>query len=1473
MNDLTAESASLRIDYGKRSLWKLWWTIRRQSPPRGHKRPAPIEPLEVRTLLTANTASLGDIGTNALTVVPEGLLIYYAYPSGINGTFSVNGAAAEFAKYSFVVLGGGLEQTGHADHANTAAILNHPATANTTFFGYVDLGVSTSNFTTAEIHQRIDAWQVTGADAIFLDDYGYDFGVSRARQNDAVDYAHSLGLPVVANGFFINEVFGNQVDPQYNPGGAAPSLQATDYYLYESYQITEGSFVGGSTWRAKADALAAVRTTLPIKVLAVTTTLSATFDQSQFDYAYWSAAMDGYSAFGWGEPSFSSSTASAPFRSRPATDPGSAYSSPIGGDSSLYTRETNLGRITVNPTAHQAGFNELDFGDAPELVSSPAPGSYQTKLSSNGPRHRIGGPRLGTQVDFESDAVLYNEDKIDTGYGTGDNIYGADEDGVTFTSFMQPSPTVATSATVTVNAQNTNGNARLDAWVDFNRDGDFSDAGEQIFQNRSLAEGNNALTFAVPAGAANGKSFARFRVSTAGNLAPTGLANDGEVEDHAVVLGSNATLQVIENAILAHRFPNGVLRSSNGVSFYQRDNGHAWYILDPYFSSFAVRALLAGPNLGTADKYGVAENHLAFWLSHVQGNGSLPRLIVDDNFQFLTTAVESTFDDPMTGLPVVFDPAKIGADADDSALSMILSVAADYATHGGSTSFLNSQRTALESIATTLVSLIEADNLPTPFIDPARNYFIKQTQDCAEVLQALRQFAALERDVFHDPQQAAFYTARADATAPAIEQSLYDSGTGLYRQYQGASTPDLNVWYPIVLDQVWPIITGVVPANSARARQLLDAVYGVWDGSPQLNWTMRTDSASLAWAAIRAGDKTLAAAAVQHVLPWALQNTPANPAVPMTVADFGFLLQSLLPSLAGPNATTFTENHPPLSINPTLIVSDVDTATLASATIRITNFVPGEDELSFTGNGATMGNIALASNINGTLMLTSAGATATLSQWQSALRSVQYSNSSNFPNPTKRAVTFTIDDGVASSNTITSTISVIDANDAPALGGVMASQPVNDDSIISPFAGSTVTDPDNQNMLAKVTISNGVVRGDFTAASTTGWTRTVVGNDIVYSRFYNPQANIGSVVQTAIRALVFVPRANAIKPNTTELTDITVFVNDGLANTSATTRLVITSVNNAPTIGGPSNAVAVNDNGTVNPFPMLLVSDADHQEMLISVTILNGKYRGDFTNATSSGWTVRYTTGNDITYKRYFSPGPNVGASAQAAFRTLVFQPRTNAIKPGTTEATAFQVTASDGVAPAVLGTGTLVTTTSINNAPGLSGTVAGQTVNDNATKAVFSSLVVTDPDTQEMLARVTINGGTTRGDFVAASTVGWTRSVSGGNILYNRYFSPLTNIGATVQTAIRALVYQPRTNVPIGTTETTTFAVFVNDGIANATDSTTSVMTTGVAPRPVPAVAVTAPRFLDNDIATLVVPSVQLSGPTPSERVSRKQR
>ena len=176
----------------------------------------------------------------------------------------------------------------------------------------------------------------------------------------------------------------------------------------------------------------------------------------------------------------------------------------------------------------------LDFGDAPDTISGTTTGDYQTLAGDDGPSHILGtGIVLGSVVDDETDGQPNNNANGD------DNTGSDDEDGVTFPTLVPGS-----TANVTVNVNNpSTDNAFVQVWIDFNADGDFDDADEQVATNELVPAGSNAplsLSIPVPASATVGSSYARLRISTDQDLASTGAtpATDGEVEDHLVTIGA-----------------------------------------------------------------------------------------------------------------------------------------------------------------------------------------------------------------------------------------------------------------------------------------------------------------------------------------------------------------------------------------------------------------------------------------------------------------------------------------------------------------------------------------------------------------------------------------------------------------------------------------------------------------------------------------------------------------------------------------------------------------------------------------------------------------------------------------------------------------------------------------------------------------------------------------------------------------------
>jgi hypothetical protein len=112
---------------------------------------------------------------------------------------------------------------------------------------------------------------------------------------------------------------------------------------------------------------------------------------------------------------------------------------------------------------------------------------------------------------------------------TGDDIANlADEDGVAIPALAEG---VATNIVVTLNPGYV-GPAFLDAWADWNGNGSWADAGDQIAASLALVPGPNNVPVTPPAGSAGVAPVCRFRLSTVGGLSYTGAALDGEVEDH-----------------------------------------------------------------------------------------------------------------------------------------------------------------------------------------------------------------------------------------------------------------------------------------------------------------------------------------------------------------------------------------------------------------------------------------------------------------------------------------------------------------------------------------------------------------------------------------------------------------------------------------------------------------------------------------------------------------------------------------------------------------------------------------------------------------------------------------------------------------------------------------------------------------------------------------------------------------------------
>ncbi|MBT9540724.1 immunoglobulin-like domain-containing protein, partial [Thiobacillus sp.] len=203
--------------------------------------------------------------------------------------------------------------------------------------------------------------------------------------------------------------------------------------------------------------------------------------------------------------------------------------------------------------------------------------------------------------------------------------------------------------------------------------------------------------------------------------------------------------------------------------------------------------------------------------------------------------------------------------------------------------------------------------------------------------------------------------------------------------------------------------------------------------------------------------------------------------------------------------TSYTENGAGVSIaDVDISVSDADGNNLASATIRLTNAQAG-DVLAV---GALPAGITAVVNtsVAGQITVALSGA-ASAADYQTAIRAVSFSNTSENPDTVDRNLTVSVTDGANTSNTGVTTISVVPVNDPPVANSVSVSG--NEDPA-APIA-VTITGSDVDGTLASFTLSSLPANGSLyldaamTQLAPTGAALAAAGNSLTL--YFKPPLN------------------------------------------------------------------------------------------------------------------------------------------------------------------------------------------------------------------------------------------------------------------------------------------------------------------------------------------------------------------------------
>ncbi|MBV8516272.1 MAG: tandem-95 repeat protein [Acidobacteria bacterium] len=522
--------------------------------------------------------------------------------------------------------------------------------------------------------------------------------------------------------------------------------------------------------------------------------------------------------------------------------------------------------------------------------------------------------------------------------------------------------------------------------------------------------------------------------------------------------------------------------------------------------------------------------------------------------------------------------------------------------------------------------------------------------------------------------------------------------------------------------------------------------------------------------------------------------------------------------------TSFTEGAGAVAIDSLVAVTDVDSPTLGSAVITITNL---QDAGLETLAAPTLLGGVTASYVAPTLTLTG---TATVAQYQTMLQAITYNNSSNAPNTTNRSVSYQVNDGSANSNVATKTVSVTSVNSVPVVTtSAGTSAFVEDAAPVVVDAGVTVTDPDTATLAsATVTIANLLDSGAETLAAP-----TLLGG--VTASYVAPTLTLTGTAtlaqyQTMLRAVTYNNASNT--PNVTVRT-INFQVDDGQSTNHqsavASKSVSVTPSNDAPVVTTSGGTAAfTEDGGAVAVDNGVTVTDVDSGTLAsATITITNLLDSGAETLAAPTllgGATASYVAPTlTIT-------GVTTLSNYQTMLRAVTYN-NTSQNPNGTTRTISFTV--NDGAANSNTATRG-VTVASVNDAPVV--TTSGGTsafVEDSPAIAVDNALTVTDVDSANLTgATVTITNLLDAGaETLAAPTLlaGATAS----------YVAPTLTISGTAtlaqyQTMLRAVTYNNSSNTPSTTNRSISFQV--NDGagvnnLSNVASKTVSITPTNDPP------------------------------------------
>ena len=644
-------------------------------------------------------------------------------------------------------------------------------------------------------------------------------------------------------------------------------------------------------------------------------------------------------------------------------------------------------------------------------------------------------------------------------------------------------------------------------------------------------------------------------------------------------------------------------------------------------------------------------------------------------------------------------------------------------------------------------------------------------------------------------------------TATAINPSLHIGGT-----LAGQSTTDAAAISPFAGVQVVDDVPGQIETITvSEDRPQNGALTHLGSGSYDAATGTYTDSGTAAQVTADLQGLTFQAAA-HEVAPG--QTVTTNLAL-VIKDNFGGIAQDTTTSV------TATAISPGLHIIGSLAgQTTTDAATISPfAGVQVVDNVPGQTETitiseSQAQNGA-LTHLGSGSYDAATGTYTDRG---TAAQVTADLQGLAFQPAAHEVAPGQSVTTsFALTTEDAFSGTVqdtTTSVTAMAVENAPVISGTVAGQTTTDAAAIHPFANVQITDLDAGKVETLTVTESQAQNGALTHLGSGS-----------YDAATGTYTDSGTAAQLTadLQGLTFQAAAHEVAPGQTVTTNLALVVEDNFGGIAqdTTTSVAATAVENAPVISGTVAGQTTTDAAAIHPFANVQITDLDAGKVETLTVSENQAQNGALTHMGSGSYDAATGTYTDS----------GTAAQVTADLQGLTFQAAAHEVAPGQTVTTNLALVVKDNFGGIAQDTTTSVAATAVENAPVISGTVAGQTTTNAAAIHPFANVQITDLDAGK----------------VEKATVVMSQPQDGAlTHLGDGHYDPATGVytdsgtAATVTADLRALSFLS-TPHEVGSSQniSTSFALVVQDNFGSAAfDGNTSIVTQVLAHKPLSASA-----------------------------------